>query len=342
MLAFRRTDPFRSERKVRSELLTNFDARRKTLMRMLLPTMALLLAATALHAQDALDAPLLGENLIENGSFEVSSIGPIPAGEVPAGWQREAYGSDGQLTIVQDAAPGEGAQSVQMTNTAENRKTGLHGSVIEIDPAQAYVQFGWMKIGEDARGYGLSYGRQWFDADGRPTDQEHSRSYSYAPKPEPIPGKWQFTKQLLLPDHTPGDGKFAAHEIPANARSLRIWALAYDWVGTGYFDGLGLYRVDYASVARKDILGAMDEADADGTRAEVEAMLEDLPEGHAFRAQAEKLLTELARISRNATQDEQRPVNDWIKDQERTPRLLDGLDALRWEMKIEALLRTAG
>ncbi|MBD3291833.1 MAG: hypothetical protein GF393_02850 [Armatimonadia bacterium] len=311
-------------------------------MRMLLPATALLLAMTALHARDALDAPLVGENLIENGSFELSPIGPVDAGEVPEGWLVEAYGRDGQLTIVQDAAPGEGAQSVQMTNTPEDSKTGLHGPFIEIDPTQAYVQFGWMKIAEDAEPYRLLYGRQWFDAERKPCDQEHSRSYNYTPQPDTIPARWQFTKQLFLPDQTPDDGRFASDEIPANARYLKIWALAYDCVGTGYFDGLGLYRVDYGSVAREAILGAMEEADADAIRAEIEAMLADLPGDHSLYARAQELLAELARVRSEATQDQQRHVHDWIADRKRAPELMDELDSLRWEMKIEALLRTAG
>lgn len=313
-------------------------------MRTTLPMMILLIAAVAAHAQQSpeLDVPLLGENLIENGSFELSPVGPVPAGEVPQGWNDEAYGRSGQLAIVEDSAPGEGGKSCRVTVTEDDNKSGLHGVPIEIDPTQAYIQFGWIKIDADSQGSGLSYGRQWLTADREAADQEHSRSYNYAPRPEAVPGEWQFTKQLLLPDRTPDDGKFAADEIPANARYLQIWALAYNWVGTGYFDGLALYRVDYASVARDGILDAIAEADAEGIRVEIEEMLKDLPEGLELRVRANDLLGELARINREALQEEQRHVNDWIADEERTPELLDELDAVRWELKIEALLRAAG
>jgi hypothetical protein len=313
-------------------------------MRTPLPVAIALLVATAVHAQDApeLGVPIIGENLIHNGSFELSPLGPVPAGEVPEGWANEAYGADGQLTIVGDAAPGEGAQSVQVTVTEDNNKSGLHGEFIEIDPTQAYIQFGWLKIGEDSSGYGLSYGRQWFDVEKQGADQEHSRSYNYAPKPEPIPGRWGFTKQILLPDPDPDDGAFAAHQIPSNARYLKIWALAYNWVGTGSFDGLSLYRVDYASMAREQILAAMDEADADAMRAEVEEALADVPDDHPLRVRTGDLLAELARVRREAVQEEQRPVLDWMADEERIAGLLHELDTVRWEMKIEALLRRAG
>ena len=315
-------------------------------MRPLLMTIALaLLTAPAPHAQEVPEpgVPLVGENLIKNGSFEQSAVGPVTPGEVPQGWYREAYGAaDGQLAIVEDAAPGEGAQCVQVTNTPDNNKSGLHGPLIEIDPTQAYIQFGWMKIGADSAGSGTIYGRQWFVSEEETADQEHSRSYNYTPRPEPVPGEWQFTKQLLLPDPDPDDGRFAADQIPANAHYLRIWALAYNWVGKGYFDGLSLYRVDYAAMAREELLGAMERADAAALREEIEVALKDLPEGNELGPRATELLAELARIEREATQDEQRHVNDWIADQQRTPELLAELDSLRWELKIEALLRTAG
>lgn len=313
-------------------------------MRTVLPITVLLLAALPLHAQRGpdLDVPLIGDNLIENGSFELSPVGPVPAGEVPRGWLTEAYGRDGQLAIVEDAAPGEGQKSCSITVTEANKQSGLHGPPIEIDPTQAYVQFGWMKIGAGSQGYGLSYGRQWLDAEQQGAEQEHSRSYNYAPKPEPVPGEWRFTQQLLLPDPTPDDGGFAANEIPANARYLKVWALAYNWVGTGYFDGLSLYRVDYASMVREAVLAAINEADADAIRQEIEAALDEIPADSELRAKAAESLAELARIRREALQEEQRPVLDWIADEKRTPELLDELDALRWEMKIEALLQTAG
>ncbi len=310
----------------------------------LLVALVLLTTATALPAQEMpqIDVPLLGENLIVNGSFELSPVGPVAPGEVPEGWSDEAYGADGQLTIVEDAAPGEGSKSLQITNTPDNNKSGLHGPFIEIDPTQAYIQFGWQKVDANSVGFGMPYGRQWFDADQQGADQEHTRSYNYLAKPDVPPGEWGFTQQLLLPDPTPDDGKFAANEIPANARYLKVWALAYNWSGIGYYDGLGLYRVDYASMARERILGAMDEADADAIRAEIEAALPNVPEGLELRTRATDLLAEQARISRAATQEQQRPVLDWMADETRTPEMLTELEALRWELKIEALLRTTG
>ncbi len=316
-------------------------------MRTLLPpTLVLLVVATVACAQKqeepTVEVPLIGDNLMENGSFEQSPVGPVEAGEVPVGWAREAYGADGQLAIVEDAAPGEGSQSVSVTVTPDNNKSGLHGQPIEIDPTQAYIQFGWLKIGADSEGYGLSYGRRWLTADKESADQEHSRSYNYTPRPEPTAGEWKFTKQLLLPDPRPDDGKFKATQIPANARYLETWALAYNWIGTGYFDGLSLYRVDYASMAREKIFAAMDEANAEQVAIEIEEGLEGMPEGSKLHQRAADLLAEMARIKREALQEEQRPVLDWMADEERTPELLDELEAVRWEIKIEVLLRRAG
>ncbi len=314
-------------------------------MRITLPiALVLLTVVAALHAQETpeIDVPLLGENLIVNGSFELSPVGPVPPGEVPEGWSDEAYGADGQLTIVEDAAPAEGSKALQVTVTQQNPNSGIHGPFIEIDPTQAYIQFGWQKIDASSRGSNMPYGRQWFDADQQGADQEISRSYNYLAKPDVPPGEWGFTQQILLPDPTPDDGKFAANEIPANARYLKVWALAYNWHGIGYYDGLGLYRVDYASMARERILGAMDEADADAIRAEIEAALPNVPEGLELRTRATDLLAEQARISREAAQEQQRPVLDWMADETRTPEMLRELDALRWELKIEALLRAVG
>ena len=314
-------------------------------MRTMLPVaLALLTTAAALHAQEMprLDVPLVGESLIVNGSFELSPVGQVLPREVPEGWSDEAYGADGQLAIIEDAAPGQGSRSLQITVTKDNPHSGLHGPFIEIDPTQAYIQFGWMKIHASSRGSGMPYGRQWFDADKEGAGQEFSRSYNYLPRPEMPPGEWAFMQQILLPDPIPDDGKFAASEIPANARYLKIWALAYNWHGIGYYDGLGLYRVDYASMAREQILGAMAAADADAIRAEIEAALPDVPGDLELRTRANDLLAEHARISREATQEAQRPVLDWMADETRTPEMLAELEALRWEMKIEALLRTAG
>lgn len=98
-------------------------------------------ALAAAPAARALDVPVIGSNLIANGSFEESPLGPVPAGQAPEGWAAEAYGSNGQLAIVADAAPGEGAQCVQMTASVDD-STGLHGPFLAIDPTQAYVQCG--------------------------------------------------------------------------------------------------------------------------------------------------------------------------------------------------------
>ena len=301
------------------------------------------LATTIVSAPQtfALDYPVIGGNLIENGSFEHGPLGPIPAGEVPPGWHAEAYGSSGQLAVVADAAPGEGAQCVRMTATADD-STGLHGPLIEIDPTQAYVQCGWIRMDGAAERSGLNLGRQWFDADGESVEQASSRSYTYVVSGANPGAQWQYYEQLLLPDPTPDDGASRADEIPAMARALRVWALNYRWDGAGCFDGLGLYRVDYAAMARPEIVSALDDARIDEAAAELRETLAALPEDTEGAERARLLLAELDGLRARTLAEGERPVLAWMADQARTPGLIEELQDARWEMKIRALLRAAG
>ncbi len=299
-----------------------------------------MLVAPIPHAS-ALDYPVIGGNLVENGSFEDGPLGPVPAGEVPAGWWREAYGANGQLEVVADAAPGEGAQCVKMTATGDD-STGLHGPLIEIDPTQAYVQCGWIRMDGAADRSGLNLGRQWFDADGQPVRQASTRSYNYVVSGANPGAQWQYYEQLLLPDPTPDDGASRADEIPAMARALRVWALNYRWDGVGYFDGLGLYRVDYAAMARPEITGALEAAQVDDAAADLRATLAALPDDTEGAQRARELLAELDGLRRRTLAEGERPVLQWMADQARTPALIEELQDARWEMKIRALLRAAG
>lgn len=304
-------------------------------------TVALLLAGLALVAggpAHALGVPVIGGNLIANGSFEESPLGPVPAGQAPKGWAAEAYGGNGQLAIVGDAAPGEGAQCVQMTASVDD-STGLHGPFIAIDPTQAYVQCGWIRLDGRYESTGMSYGRQWFDAEQQPLDLEKSRSYNYVISGANPGPDWTYCEQLLLPDPTPDDGAFRADEIPAAARYLRVWALAYRWDGVGYYDGLALYRVDYAALVRPVIEAQLAEADADALRTEIAASLRELPPDLPAVARAGELLDELNGLQARLAAEGERPVLGWIADRDRTPALLSELNDVRWELKTEALLR---
>lgn len=304
------------------------------------PLLSVCLALTTALVAHAIDVPVIGDNLIANGSFEESPLGPIPAGEVPAGWAAEAYGGNGQLAIVAGGAPGEGAQCIQMTARLDD-STGLHGPLIEIDPTQAYLQCGWIRLDGQYERSGMSYGRQWFDAEQRPLDLERSRSYNYVVSGANPGPDWTYYEQLLLPDPTPDDGAFAADEIPAAARYLRVWALAYRWDGVGYYDGLALYRVDYAAIARPEIEAWLEQANVDELRAEITESLDRVPADLPVVARAGALFDELNGLQARLRTEGERPVLEWIADRERAPALLTELDDVRWELKIEALLRGA-
>ncbi len=306
---------------------------------MMLAALAMLVAS--IPQAFALDYPVIGGNLIENGSFEDGPLGPVPAGEVPPGWWREAYSANGQLAIVADAAPGEGTQCVRMTATSDD-STGLHGPLIEIDATQAYVQCGWIRMDGAADRSGLNLGRQWFGAEGESVEQPSSRSYTYVVSGANPGAQWRYYEQLLLPDPTPDDGASRADEIPAMARALRVWALNYRWNGAGYFDGLGLYRVDYAAMARPAIVEALEAAHIDEAATELRETLAALPEDTEGAGRARALLAELDALRARALAEAERPVLEWMADQDRTPALIEELQDARWEMKIRALLRAAG
>ncbi len=301
---------------------------------------ALAIAGAATPAL-ALDVPVIGENLIANGSFEGGLLGPVPAREVPPGWAAEAYGGNGQLAIVAGGAPGEGAQCVQMAAT-EDDSTGLHGPIIEIDPTQAYIQFGWIRLDGSYDRSGVNLGRQWFDAEEKALEQEHSRSYNYVVSGANPGHEWAYYEQLLLPDPTPDDGSFRPDQIPTTAAGLRVWALNYRWNGNGYFDGLGLYQVDYAAIARTEIFGALAAADIEEIARDVRETLTKLPEDAPAAARARTLLFELDGLKQRALAEDGRPVLEWMADEERTPGLIDELRETTWELKIEALLQEAG
>ncbi len=302
---------------------------------------ALAIAGAATPAL-ALDVPVIGDNLIENGSFEDSPVGPVAAGEVPAGWWREAYGADGQLEVVPGGAPGQGERCLKLSMTAGNDSGGLHGPLIEIDPTQAYIQFGWIRLGADAERSGMNLGRQWLAADEAPADQEKSRSYNYVVSGANPGHEWAYYEQLLLPDPTPDAGSFRADQIPANARHLCVWAICYRWAGEGYFDGLGVHQVDYAAIARTEIFGALAAADIEEIARDVRETLTKLPEDAPAAVRARTLLVELDGLKQRALADEGRPVLEWVADEERTPGLIDELEDVGWELRIEALLEQAG
>lgn len=295
------------------------------------------LMGTPMAAQDL---PVVGENLVTNGSFEQSPVGPVAAGEVPEGWWREAYGADGQLEIVAGGAPGQGQRCLTISTDPLNSSSGLHGELVRIDPAKAYLQSGWARVEPPGASSGLMLGRQWFDAEQEPLAQEHSRSYNYVAT-HLSPEGWASYEQLLIPDRTPDDGRFAANEIPAGARYLRVWAICFQWAGEGYFDGLALHEVDYARMARERIAGMLEEANAAATRAEIEAALHELPKDTEAAERARELLGELNRL-RKRLEGEGQPVSEWIADEQRAPELVEELDDVRWRLKIEALLGEAG
>ncbi len=300
---------------------------------------ALLLAAGCIAQQ----LPTLGDNLIENGSFEDSPLGEVARGEAPEGWDYEAYGPSGQLEIVAGGAPGCGEKCLKVITDATDRRSGLHGPMLPIDPTKAYRQSGWLRIeGKPPRGGGLYLGRAWFDAEGKPVGSRPGVESNYTYVAGSVsPQEWTYYEQLLLPDATPENGTYRPAEVPAQARFLRIWALSFEWEGTGYFDGLALEEIDYAAVARDQISDQLKSEGIPQVRADIQQTLKSLPEESKVAQRATKLLGDLDALQRRLEAAEQRGISEWIADREAAAGLITGLQRMRWEVKIEALLLAA-
>ncbi|MCD6359371.1 MAG: hypothetical protein J7M38_00820 [Armatimonadetes bacterium] len=285
--------------------------------------------------------PLAGPNLIANGSFEESPVGPVPPGQVPAGWWREAYGANGQLEIVEGGAPGQGERCLKITTTADDDKSGLHGPLIPIEPDTAYLQCGWIRAEPNSRGrYGLPYGRQFLNAEGNAVQHRKGKSYNYVPTPG-VNDQWHYYEQLLMPDHTPEDSYCPDGEIPAGTTHIRIWALSYAWVGVGYYDGLGFYKVDYAAWARTDIYQRMADTDLERVVAEMSDAVEKLPAGDEVARDAAAHLQELAALKERLKAEDDRGALEWEAEHKAAYELIDTLLSTQWDVKIAALLHEA-
>lgn len=285
--------------------------------------------------------PLAGPNLIQNGSFEDSPVGPVPARSVPLGWAAEAYGASGQLEIVGGGAPGQGERSVKMTSTAEDPNTGLHGPSIPIEPGRAYLQCGWIRAEPNAEGrYGLPYGRQFFDAEGKPVEHRQGKSYNYVPT-KGLGGEWQYYEQLLMPDRTPEDSFCPDGEIPTGTAAIRIWALSYGWQGVGYYDGLGFYQVDYAAHVRTAVHQRILDTDLERVVAEMKEAVASLPETDTVARDAAARLAELSALKERLKGEDDRGALKWEAEQKAADELIDTLLRMQWDLKIEALLHEA-
>jgi len=287
--------------------------------------------------------PVASDNLIENGSFEASPVGEVPRGDVPEGWEYEAYGASGQLEIIPGGAPGCGEKCLKVTTGVSDRRSGLHGPMLPIDPTKAYRQSGWMRIdGKHVGGGGLYLGRAWFDADSNPVGSRPGVESNYTYVAGAVsPQEWTYYEQLLLPDGTPEDGTYRPDELPAQARFLRIWALSFEWEGVGYFDGLALEEIDYAAVARDQISDRLEAEAIPEVRADTEHALESLPEDSKVAQRATKLLGDLDALHRRLQAAEQRSISEWVADREAAAGLIRALQRMKWEVKIEALLLAA-
>ena len=309
------------------------------LRRIALVTCLALIAQACVAQQPA----TLGDDLIENGSFEESPVGPVAKGEVPQGWADEAYGASGQLEIVADGAPGCGQRCLKVTTSALDRRSGLHGPMLTIDPARAYLQSGWMRIeGHKPPGGGLYLGRAWFDADGNPMGSAPGTESNYNYVAASVsPEQWTYYEQLLLPDLTPEDGKYDPDEIPANAASLRIWALSFEWEGVGYFDGLSLCEVDFAAKIGNEINALFRDANVPQIRGDIEGELKGLPADDPVAKKAKALLAKVDALEARLQEREQRPISEWTAELDLATRLIRDLDRMKWELKIEVLLVSA-
>jgi hypothetical protein len=107
-------------------------------MRLLLPLAGFLLAIGPVCAEEVAiqpGDPLLSDNLLSNGGFEQSEIGPVPPGKVPAGWGQEAYGPDGQLEIVPLSRPGSsGKQCLGVNTSVSDKRSGVYSNYLPVDP----------------------------------------------------------------------------------------------------------------------------------------------------------------------------------------------------------------
>lgn len=285
--------------------------------------------------------PLAGPNLIQNGSFEESPVGPVPARSVPVGWAAEAYGGSGQLEIIEGGAPDQGERCVKMTSTAEDPNTGLHGPPIAIESGKAYLQCGWIRAEPNPEGrYGLPYGRQFFDAEGKAVEYRQGKSYNYVPTKD-LGGEWKYFEQLLMPDRTPEDPFCPDGEIPTGTAAIRVWALSYGWQGVGYYDGLGFYEVDYAAYVRTATNQRILDTDLERVVAEMREAVASLPETDAVARDAAARLAELDALKGRLQAADDRGALEWETEHKGANELIDTLLLKQWELKIEALLHEA-
>lgn len=283
--------------------------------------------------------PLKGSNLIGDGSFEAEPPGPVSPSDLPEGWFREAYGS-AQLSIAADGAPDCGSQSLQM-RSQQTDSTGIHSVLIEIDPAKAYLQCGWIKVVRGEQHSGLHLGRAWYTVDESPAARKgDGKNYNYIVTHSNA-REWTYYQQVLIPDQTPGDGDYASNEIPPDARYLRVWALAYRWDGTGRFDGLGLYGIDYDKWAREQIEQRLSDADLSAAIEDIRVQLDKIPRDSEIAGSAQDLLSEFTTLKSNLDSEKSRPVSEWIADKERLDGLVEDLKQIRWRLKLTALLQAS-
>jgi hypothetical protein len=308
-------------------------------------TRSLLLVGVALMASvvgaQGPTLPPAGPNLIGNGSFEDSPIGPVAALSVPEGWHAEAYGASGQLEIVEGGAPGQGTRCLKITTTPADDKSGLHGPVIEIDPGKAYLQCGWVRVEPNPENrYGLMYGRQWLDAEGEGVECREGRSYNYVYAPG-LGTEWQYFEQLLMPDSTPEDFSCLRGEIPSGTAAIRVWALSYAWAGVGYYDGLGLYEVDLPAVVRTGVYQRLADDEVDRVQAEMSAGVASLPETDAVGRKAAELLGRLDELKKRLKSEEERGALEWTAEREGADELIDEILLVQWQVKIQTMLHAA-
>ena len=285
--------------------------------------------------------PLAGPNLIEDGSFEGAVPGTVARDQVPAGWHGEAYGSDGQVEVVAGGAPGQGEKCVKMTTTAENPHTGLHSALIPIEPGNAYLQCGWIRVEPNLEErYGLPYGRQFLDAEGQGVPHREGKSYNYVPV-KILGAEWKYFEQLLMPDRTPEDSFCPDGEIPTGTTAIRIWALSYNWAGVGYYDGLGFYEVDYAAHVRTAIFRRITSTGLDAVVEEMKQAVASLPEEDAVAQEAAGKLADLHALKERLIAEDERSALEWEAEHQAANELIDTLLRMQWDLKIEALLHEA-
>ena len=173
-------------------------------------------------------------NMLQNGSFEVDPVGYKGS---PAGWQwREE--AENYLQIVADSPfPEFGNRSLLIDYRQAGYRSRdnwyIFSSPLPIKDSGTYRQSCWLKTDGQIKGYGGSFARQFLDSNEKPIGINYSYAVRHSGAKE-----WAAFNQVLVPERTPGDGKWEQDEIPQGTCYVQIRAGADGYPGRVWFDSL--------------------------------------------------------------------------------------------------------